>query len=326
LITDSKDRVWCHPSNGTLKLFDQNTWHSFSIAGGRFTRGIHDDIWFVSNYSLMNYTDQIITKPIHVPESTYDLAVDSNESVWFATSKGIAMYDGYQVYGPNGFIFPKYSLQIKFDSHNDLWINQGYEKGVNVIDLNSFGSVKGKVYEPNEAPFEKATVSIYIDDGTELQSISDMDGSFYFPYVPQSDSINISSRGLSNNEVVLINKVISVTAKDTTLCDFKFSVLVTGIEESTPISFSLFPNYPNPFNPSTTIEFKLPSSGNASLIVYDIMGRKVRELVSGQVTAGLRSVLWDGRDDSGRSVSSGVYFARLTMGKSMAVKKMLLMK
>jgi flagellar hook assembly protein FlgD len=56
------------------------------------------------------------------------------------------------------------------------------------------------------------------------------------------------------------------------------------------------------------------------------MGRKVRELVSGQVSAGARTVQWDGRDDSGKVVSSGIYFARLIMGKSRVVKKMLMVK
>lgn len=100
-----------------------------------------------------------------------------------------------------------------------------------------------------------------------------------------------------------------------------------GIKDQNPMSgLKILKNSPNPFNPSTTIEFTLPSSGKANLTVYDIMGRKVRELVSGQVSAGMRTALWDGRDDSGKLVSSGVYFARLTMGKNVAVKKMLLMK
>jgi hypothetical protein len=56
------------------------------------------------------------------------------------------------------------------------------------------------------------------------------------------------------------------------------------------------------------------------------MGRRVRELVSGYIPAGKRSVLWDGKDDSGKAVSSGIFFTRLTMGKYEAVRKMLLMK
>jgi len=99
------------------------------------------------------------------------------------------------------------------------------------------------------------------------------------------------------------------------------------VKDKNPMSdLKILKNAPNPFNPSTTIEFTLPFSGKANLTIHDIMGRKVRELVSGQVSAGVRAVLWDGRDDSGKLVSSGVYFARLTMDKSVAVRKMLLMK
>jgi outer membrane protein assembly factor BamB len=90
--------------------------------------------------------------------------------------------------------------------------------------------------------------------------------------------------------------------------------------------FALLMNTPNPFNPSTAISFNLPASGKATLIVYDITGRKVRELVSGMLSAGKNTAVWDGRDDSGRPVSSGVYFSRLTMGKKAVVGKMLLMK
>ena len=93
-----------------------------------------------------------------------------------------------------------------------------------------------------------------------------------------------------------------------------------------PLEFCMGEPFPNPFNPTTTIEFTIPSSGTASLVIYDASGRKVRELVSGQVSAGIRNVLWNGRDDSGRAVSSGVYFARLLSGKFTAVRKMLLIK
>ena len=93
-----------------------------------------------------------------------------------------------------------------------------------------------------------------------------------------------------------------------------------------PAAFNLLTNYPNPFNPSTTISFTLPASGKASLTVYDITGRRVRELLSGSVPAGAGTAVWDGKDDSGRPVSSGVYIARLSAGKNVAVGKMLLVK
>ncbi|MFA6471097.1 MAG: PQQ-binding-like beta-propeller repeat protein [Candidatus Latescibacterota bacterium] len=102
--------------------------------------------------------------------------------------------------------------------------------------------------------------------------------------------------------------------------------VVSVADKTGPVDFALLKNYPNPFNPSTTIEFSLPSSCKVSLVIYNIMGRKVRELVSGQVLDGTGSVLWDGRDDFGKAVSSGVYFSKLQMGKQVAVGRMLLLK
>lgn len=106
----------------------------------------------------------------------------------------------------------------------------------------------------------------------------------------------------------------------------KAAASITTHVGSRPVGFWVGDPFPNPFNPSTTIKFTLSAPGKVNLIVYDITGRKVRELLSGQVSARIHNVQWDGRDASGRAVSSGVYFARLTTGKDIAVRKMLMMK
>jgi len=94
-----------------------------------------------------------------------------------------------------------------------------------------------------------------------------------------------------------------------------------------PTGFTLLQNYPNPFNPSTTIGFSVPQSGPALLEIYDVTGRHVRTLISGQVAAGHHTVQWDGKDERGSSVGSGVYFYRLRSGaNSVASMKMLLLK
>jgi len=105
--------------------------------------------------------------------------------------------------------------------------------------------------------------------------------------------------------------------------EFARSILV---EETSPAQFALLVNYPNPFNPSTTISFTLPSPSRAELDVYSITGQRIRTLVSGIQSSGKHSILWDGRDDSGKAVSSGVYLSRLVMGKKVAVGRMLLLK
>lgn len=94
-----------------------------------------------------------------------------------------------------------------------------------------------------------------------------------------------------------------------------------------PNSFALLQNYPNPFNPSTNIDFSTPSSGMATLVVYDVLGQQVQILMNGIVPAGTHSVQWDGRDSRGTPVGSGVYFYRLAAGLNhSSTKKMIVMR
>ncbi len=79
----------------------------------------------------------------------------------------------------------------------------------------------------------------------------------------------------------------------------------------TPRLAVLYQNYPNPFNPSTSIEFYLPNRERASLRIYDVSGRLVRTIIDGSLTEGGHRYTWDGENDEGRRVSSGVYFYML---------------
>jgi subtilisin family serine protease len=99
------------------------------------------------------------------------------------------------------------------------------------------------------------------------------------------------------------------------------------LESSPPVEqVALSQNYPNPFNPSTTITFSIPKEMKCSLDVYNIRGQKVKTLLNDSKTAGIHSIVWDGKDAHGRSVSSGVYFYRLTTPIRTQTSKMLLMK
>jgi Tol biopolymer transport system component len=102
--------------------------------------------------------------------------------------------------------------------------------------------------------------------------------------------------------------------------------VMTAVAETAPVNFSITGNFPNPFNPTTTISFTLPETGQTSLTVYNVQGQKVRELASGTLSAGMHSVVWDGCDMNGNHVSSGIYFSRLTMKDKIATSKMLLTK
>jgi hypothetical protein len=100
----------------------------------------------------------------------------------------------------------------------------------------------------------------------------------------------------------------------------------SGVTSPTPVRFSLAQNAPNPFNPRTTLRFSIPEAGVVNLSVYDVNGRLVRTLVSGDRTAGMHEVVWDARDDAGRAVACGVYVYRLTAGADVAVQRMVLVR
>jgi len=84
--------------------------------------------------------------------------------------------------------------------------------------------------------------------------------------------------------------------------------------------------YPNPFNPTTTISFSIPEDNEIELTVFNIKGQKVKTLLSDQLSAGQHSVVWDGRDDSNKTVGSGIYFYKLKTDNLAKTKKMILMK
>ncbi|MCK4653737.1 MAG: right-handed parallel beta-helix repeat-containing protein [Candidatus Cloacimonetes bacterium] len=106
--------------------------------------------------------------------------------------------------------------------------------------------------------------------------------------------------------------------------------VVVGAEDNSELKISNFKlsNYPNPFNPSTTIYFSLNTENTegTELIIYNIKGQKVKHLVSNQFPAGQHSIIWNGTDNNGKSVSSGIYFYEMNCGDYTSVKKMILMK
>jgi hypothetical protein len=102
--------------------------------------------------------------------------------------------------------------------------------------------------------------------------------------------------------------------------------LLEKVEEILPREIVLYQNFPNPFNPNTTIEFYLPTSGEIEVSVHNVLGQQVKILFSGYHESGFGTVEWDGTDASGNVVSNGMYFYRLKSGNMALSKSMLLIK
>ncbi len=93
-----------------------------------------------------------------------------------------------------------------------------------------------------------------------------------------------------------------------------------------PLRYELSQNYPNPFNPITQIQFTIPENQKVTLIIYDILGRKVRTMVNDNMTSGKYLKTWNGTNDLGVNVASGVYFYRLKTDNYVKVRKMILIR
>jgi hypothetical protein len=93
-----------------------------------------------------------------------------------------------------------------------------------------------------------------------------------------------------------------------------------------PTEFALEQNTPNPFNPTTMVSFSLPKAAHVNLTIYNVLGQQVKTLVDQDLPAGVQSVEWNGTDNSGRTVASGVYFYRINADQFSATKKMLMLK
>lgn len=133
---------------------------------------------------------------------------------------------------------------------------------------------------------------------------------------------NFSVKVFDVNENLLNEYTVGLYATDIKIAPEV--VLVTEEQLIVP-NYNLI-NYPNPFNPTTTISFDLASGSNVSIAVYNVKGKKVKQLVNEQLTTGQHSIMWNGNDSNNKSVGSGFYFYQLTSGKYTETNKMILIK
>ena len=161
----------------------------------------------------------------------------------------------------------------------------------------------------------------FVDSNTVLNYTEFVVNMVYFTSdVPDTAVITITMFGPNGPDI----HAGSVMVVD----DISLSGVATKAEERAeqrPRDFGL-QNYPNPFNPSTTISYFLPEKSPVKLQIFNLLGQPVRILTEGEQPAGSHSVVWDGRDENGSPLSSGIYFYRLQSRTYSAVNRMLLLK
>ncbi|RME27425.1 MAG: T9SS C-terminal target domain-containing protein [Candidatus Zixiibacteriota bacterium] len=126
-----------------------------------------------------------------------------------------------------------------------------------------------------------------------------------------------------------VRGVTRVTIDSVELADSEGNLMLLTASQAgdnLPVGYTLEQNYPNPFNPETMIDFTLPRTGKVNLSIYNVLGQNVATLVNEELPAGYHQVRWDGRDQSGHPVASGVYLYRLVTEAGSLSRRMVLLK
>ena len=212
----------------------------------------------------------------------------------------------------------------EIDIIGNLRIWDGDGNGSEVIDMGAYeygaqlatGFITGFVENTDGEPLENAEIiaSFYsTTTGTNGEYELEVEVGNYF--------VSCTLEGYIEPDDV----EVTVSLDETSIVDFVLELEVNA--DDLLLSNIIFSNYPNPFNPSTTIEFSLPNDADINISIFNIKGQKIKTLANNEFTKGSHSIVWNGKDEFGKSVSSGIFYYKLKVnGKTEAVKKCLLLK
>jgi len=282
--------------------------------------------WFGSPAGVTRYdgnTWRLYTVTDVLPGNSITwLLADMEGNIWAQNYEGIARFqDDKWVAFPSKDLFEnKYSGVAYAGPDGSVWIS-------NHISLYRYmNGTLTRIAHREEFPYLQPSQMKYAPDGSlwfgTFYGVMHWNGTTLTEYTPADGlaGIGVNSIDFSADGAVWIGTDRGVSRFMPNM------VVAVRQKEESPAPFSILGNHPNPFNPSTTISFSLSAPEHVSLAVYDITGRKVRTLVSGPMSAGAHSVVWNGRDSTGNAVASGPYFSRLSINSRVETRKMLLMR
>jgi len=303
---------------GTVDIADY-TWSAYDLLGNHRINFESVDMGaYEYNGNIAMYVDfagapRIGEVPLTVQFTDTSVGYEVNSWQWDFDNDGV--FDSTEQN-------PVFTYETPAISTVRLVINGGQASRVKpdyVNALSIYGSLEGHVMISSGFVFG-ALVTIL---GTDFEAVTNGTGFYSFAELPPGVySIRVEKEGL--NTYTADNIVVAV--RETTYHFVLMSPSSESGDVTVPVATALGGNYPNPFNPSTTISFSLERSGDVVIDVYNVRGQRVRSLVSGVYEAGVHNVVWDGVSDDGAGVGSGVYFYRMVTGGYSSVRKMLLLK
>ncbi len=291
----------------------------------------------IDNIDIMNnpiFRNCIIDFPLDPP------LIDGGGNIWVDSLQAQTLFEDIQngdfhlIEGSlaidAGFDTLGYYYPFDMDYNHRIW--DGDNNGIAIIDIGhyeynspSFGGIEGYTYNPiNGEPVDYVLLKINNQPGefTFTDSIGN------FEYKLPAGIYDVYAERVFYEDVIECQ--IEVIDGEFTQLDIPMYETVDVEENTIPNSSSQIinlSNYPNPFNPTTTISFSLPEDGNVELSIYNIKGQKVKTLLDAYSSKGHFEIIWKGVDDNKRSVASGQYFIKLKVnGKEKALSKCLLLK
>ena len=179
------------------------------------------------------------------------------------------------------------------------------------------GMISGVVRRLNNQPISGATIAAGTHTATSNNSGA------YVLILPTG--IYTVTASMNDYVTGTVENVV-VNADQTTTVNFNIVGVGTDDEVIPATLTALLGNYPNPFNPSTTISYSVKDPSPVKLVIYNVKGQKVKTLIDNNQTNGNYKIVWNGKDDNNKAVASGVYYYRMTAGKYLSTKKMLLVE
>jgi len=212
---------------------------------------------------------------------------------------------------------------------SDLTFNLSYDGGLKGLEFDiEYDSDILSLSAPSLVVMQENVVSTFnhIDEGLIKVIVFDIAGDFIIPN-ENNDLLKMSFNffgDVLDESNVNINNVI-VSGPKGSVANVSSNVISAAIK-LVPGVFALHQNYPNPFNPITEIRFDIPKATTVNISVFNLMGQKVKTLKNDKITPGYHTVLWDGTNDNGMQVSTGMYFYTLQTEAKSAMRKMLFLK
>lgn len=339
---DNNEACGIYNMYGGVAVKENGSWtiHNFYTTGYPYLSAqcvdvdMNGNIWAgcldgLAMYNGSNWTEYTRdNSPLYSNWITDIMYVPGTSFLWISTGVGVFRVDvsdpnnlQWECFLPNNSNLTTGLLTSLFlDSHNTIW-------GGSEVGLFSYENEEWIYHnsEIGEVPITKITEDEYgrFWIGTNGNGVIMWDGN-------DTETIDMENSCLVSNLITAIGcdgmGTLWLSSNNGGLYSCQYSA--TGIDYSQIISHQQIEhrNYPNPFNPETIIEFSIPTSGNVDVDIFNLKGQKVSSLLHSQLAGGNHQVIWNGRDESGKAVSSGTYFYRISFNEQIYTRKIVLLK